>query len=65
MTTIVMVRSPKPNHMDIWVEMVNPITGEGVNGPGGRIVEGEERQYYVHNGQDLRISEIAKETDEG
>lgn len=58
MTTQVIVKSPKPNHQDVQVQVVDTATGcvhrEHALG------EGEEASFYVFAGQGLRVFEIPK-----
>lgn len=58
MTTVVIVKCPNPNHNEVIVEKV------GINVDGSEPVEsvhlrkGEERTFYVHTHQFLRIKEV-------
>jgi hypothetical protein len=59
MTTTVTIISARPNHENVLVEQIDPATGKAtpactVLGDGGKLTA------YVHNGAELRISELAK-----
>lgn len=62
MTTKVIIRNPKNNHQGVEVSVISvdrstntERVGEVVDVP-----DGEERSFYVHTSQDLRITEVPK-----
>jgi hypothetical protein len=62
MTTQVIIKSPRPNHLAVKVEALDPVTGEP-NGYGAEVLgdgDGTAR-FYVHSGSALRITEVPKE----
>lgn len=61
MTTKVIIRSPKNNHQAVAVHTIqkNSSGKEEVVGKTD-IPDGEERSFYVHSTQDLRIIEVPK-----
>ena len=63
MTTTVIIKSPKPNHLDVFVEILGPKDPDGVSELRQeiRLREGEEITQYVYQGQYLTITEIDKE----
>lgn len=61
MTTKVIVRSPKNNHLDVQVDVVAVTTfGKEAASTSHHIPDGEERSFYVHSTQELRIREVPK-----
>ena len=59
MTTTVIIKSPKPNHHDVLVQLIDGHTGR-IQGT-IRVKEGEETRQYVYDGRELKITEISKE----
>lgn len=60
MTTQVIIKSPRPNHLAVKVEALTP---DGTpNGYGERVLgDGESATYYVHSSSMLRITEASKD----
>lgn len=61
MTTQVTIKSPRPNHLAVKVEALNPESGTP-NGYGERVLgDGDSTMLYVHSGSMLRVTEVPKE----
>lgn len=59
MTTIVTVKCPNPNHNEVVVEKVTKkVSGEEIVTETVHLGKGEQRDFYVWTGQDLRIKEV-------
>jgi len=58
MTTAVIITSPKPNHQDVLVTAISPLSGSLLSK--NRLQEGESITLYVHSTSHLVIEEIEK-----
>ncbi len=60
MTTKVIVKSPKNNHLAVSVDIIGITDGAEPVTLSTTIPDGEERSFYVHSMQQLRIKEVPK-----
>lgn len=57
MTTQVIILVPENNHLDVQVDVVG---GDGAARGSFHLAHGQCKQLYVFDGQQLRVSEVAK-----